>query len=60
MNDVAKEIADFIQQFEVTWPITAVEGRKMGQDYPNQWDLGIFKMAISGLQLVDDVKTMCM
>jgi hypothetical protein len=41
-----KEIVGYIGPVEGTWPITAMEGRKMGYDRPSQWELKILETAI--------------
>jgi hypothetical protein len=40
-----KEIVGYVGQFEGTWPIRAMEVRKMGYNCPSQWELRILKMA---------------
>jgi hypothetical protein len=40
-----KEIFGYVGQFEGTWPVKAMEGRKMRYNCPSQWELRILKMA---------------
>jgi hypothetical protein len=38
------EIFGYVGEFEGTWQLSALEGRKMGSGCPSQWELKIFKM----------------